>query len=237
MKNIIKIKVFLIVLSCFLASCGKQEIYSCDPEADLWVKSNLTEVRNMTRADWLAISDDNLRRATFIAFTPDQKRALWVGKMEEVLKLDWTVQEVQHIKYILEFIKVNPVIFANKSDFDDVAVDELDIVLYKWEEYAEEVLGWSGELLHNLVYTAQALNKNREIDSSFCVSARLKRGNEQTPITLTYCSCNAVRDCKGNNPKTQCRDPWDLQTSCTPSDAGCGLFNNKSCKLLCHTPN
>jgi len=227
-KDLSKAIIFLVVV-CFVVSCEKDEFYSCDPDIDTWVKSNLVEIRDMTRADWLAIGDNDLQRAAFIAFTPDQKRALWIGKMEEVLTLDWTEQEREHLQYILEFLKVDPFIFLSKSDLDVADIDELDLILYKWEEYAKETLGWDDELLYNLVYTAKVMNINKEIDSDFAASPRLKDKRE---IPKTYCSCNTNSDCRGNG---KCWESTDLGLKCTQSEAGCGLFHNNPCYKLCHT--
>jgi hypothetical protein len=79
-----KLVIFLVVV-CSLVSCSKDDmVYSCDKDADTWTKSNIVEIQQMTRTDWLAIGNYNKQMAAYNAFIPDQKQALWIGKMEEV---------------------------------------------------------------------------------------------------------------------------------------------------------
>lgn len=230
----LKKALILLVVICSVASCGKEEVYSCDPEANMWVKSNLTEIQEMSRVDYIAIGDIVYQKAAYIAFTPSQKQALWIGKMEEVLKLDWTEQESQHIQSMLDLIKVNS--FAFSIDRDPEAFDRLEVELYKWIEYAKEELGWDKKLLYSLVVTPLAMNEKKEIiginsNPKPRTTTSLKRGNEAcnpeiygTDYIWCECStssdwCVSTRNCKANN---------DCKTT-----GGCGTIGWYDCNGCC----
>jgi len=153
--------VILLVVAVSLSSCSKDEFYSCDKDANLWVKNNLAEIKLMTRADFLAIGDIVYMRAAYTAFSPNQKQALWIGKIEEVLKLDWTEQEYLHIQSILELIKNKS--FFSLKDRDPEAFDKEELEIYKWTEYAQEELGWDKKFLYALIATPQEMSADKTL--------------------------------------------------------------------------
>lgn len=64
------ISAFIIALFTFAACSDDQEqTYSCNPQADTWVKKNLTKVRSMNRSDWKKINQE-YSLAAYRAFTP-----------------------------------------------------------------------------------------------------------------------------------------------------------------------
>ena len=230
-KVMSKAIVFFVVV-IFAVSCGKDEVYSCDPEADMWVKSNLVEIKEMTRAEWLAIDDYDFQRAAYIAFNPKQKQDLWIGKMEEVLTLEWSVQEREHIQSALKLLKAN--LFAFSKERDQKAFDKLEVDLYKWEEFARTELGWDKELLYDLVYTAQAMNVDKKVNTELpAKSKRLKNRSESGLPESRVCSCNFnAQDC--NLPGSTCRWWTEEYSYCVKTDNGCGLWGLRACNGLCH---
>ena len=177
--------VILLAVICSIASCGKEEIYSCDPEANMWVKSNITEIQQMTRADFLAIGDIVYMRAAYAAFTSNQRQALWVGKLEEILKLDWSEQESHHIQSILNLIKENSFIFS--KDRDQEAFDKVEVEIYRLSEYAQEELGWDNYLWASISATPQMLNEDKTIN--------LVKSNLRTSSTLKSRAEGGICDC------------------------------------------
>ena len=230
----LKKAIILLVVICSVASCGKEEIYSCDPETDMWVKSNLTEIKQMSRADWIAIGDLSLQRAVYAAFIPDQKQALWIGKMEEVLTLDWTEQENQHIQSMFELIKVNSFAFSNERVQE--AFDKVEVELYKWIEYAKEELGWDNNLLYSLVVTPLAMNEKKEIiginlNPKPIATTSLKRGYEPCSPEITgtdyiWCDCSTSSDWCVSTRK--CESNSNCKTT-----SGCGTIGWYECNGCC----
>ena len=182
--------VILLAIIFSIASCGKEEIYSCDPEADMWVKSNIADITQMTRTDWIDIGNLVQQRAAYVAFTPNQKQALWIGKLEEVLKLDWTEKERQFIQTILEMTKVKSFISRNDRDTEDIDTEELEI--YKWTEYVKEELGWDKNLLYALIATPEVMNANKTVKSG--ISNLRNPSSLKSRSESSNCECSSSDD-------------------------------------------
>ena len=218
--------VIVIVIVCSLGSCAKDDLlYSCNKEADSWIKNNLANVQDMTRVEWLAIGDLTLQNAAYVAFSPSQREALWIGKMEEVLTLDWSVPERKHIQTALDLMNTySSYIFSNEPIPQHIS-DELEIINYKWETYAREELRWCSSLLYAILFTPQAMNYNKEIDTNFN-PVRLKNRSESS--TPPDCKCNVDKKVgceKGEECRTrECRELVKL----------CGsIFARVSCDGMC----
>ena len=218
--------VVLLVIVISISSCTMDgDMFSCDPDANLWAKSNIAEIQLMTRADFLAIGDVVYQRAAFKAFTPNQRQSVWIEKLENVLKLDWTEQENQFIESMLEFVKTNSFIYSNKRD--PKSFEKVEIELYRWTVYAYEELNWDKKLLYGIVGTPQEMNENKEIRSNLLYSKTIKTGSEE-------CEC---RDqdfsdfCSNQNVNGRM---WSCQSGgCDFSSWGCGWIWVQDCDGLC----
>ena len=90
--------IFILIFICVgLSSCSTDD-YSCDPEINKWVSDNIDEIHSMIREEWVEINNISKQRGAYGAFTIKQKIALWRGKIEETLDLNWTIEEYAHIK-------------------------------------------------------------------------------------------------------------------------------------------
>lgn len=108
------ISAFIIALFTFAACSDDQEqTYSCNPQADTWVKKNLTKVRSMNRNDWKKINQE-YSLAAYRAFTPNQKLAFWKDKFNEVSQMQWTAKEKLHIAKTLALLLVTKNSFLTK---------------------------------------------------------------------------------------------------------------------------
>jgi hypothetical protein len=211
-------------------SCsGEDDVFSCDPEANEWAKENLDDIRQMTRADWLNVSE-NLQRAAYVAFTPEQKQSLWVGKLNEILRnVVWTPQEKTHIEYILSLISENSSLFDKNTNKEDL--DKIEIELYKWKEYAIEELGWTPMFLSSITTTPHFMNAERQIVVNETLVSRLKSGGE------TECDCNSSSPSEGsssgnwlcNHVFNRCK----TDSGCTKTSWGCGDFWYSGCDGTC----
>lgn len=224
--------VILLFIVCSVASCAKEELFSCDPEANLWAKNNRTEIQQMSRESFIAIGDLVKQRAAYNAFTPNQRQALWIGKLEEVLKLDWSEQERQHIRSLLELIMVNSFIFS--SERDPEAFDKIEVEIYKWTEYTQKKLGWDKKLLYALIGTPKVMNAKKEIveiNSGMSPTLRLKSGNESGGKPT--CNCSMDFDLCSIGPGTaKCREKWKGEY-CDWSAWGCGPLGLNNCSGVC----
>ena len=217
-------KIFiLLVVAISVSSCSMDEdMFSCDPDVNQWAKSNLTEIRQMSSADFLEVGDLVYMRAAYNALTPNQRQSLWIEKLENVLKLDWTEKEGQFIESMLEFVKTNSFIFSNKRD--PKALEKIEIEYYRWEVYAYEELIWDKNLLGAVVGTPQNLSENKEIISNFNISPIVKTRGED-------CECKTGSGDFCMDFFTKCCDK-----SCKEKPSSCGWFWGQDCNGVCYNP-
>jgi hypothetical protein len=232
LKNVIQA---CVIVMCFtLFSCSQdEEVYSCDKEVNAWVKENLTDIQQMDREDWLEIRTIDYQRAAYRAYTAEQKQTLWIGKICEVLdNITWTSQEIKHIETLLFIVKENLKTFdsnVNQEDMNNVEVD-----LYRWKEYAIEELKWSPELLYGLIGTPETMAADKKIVRSMNSKIRLKNGNEPNQ---SDCDCNSSLPTEGSSSGNYLCNYWfyqcDTRTGCNTTSCGCGDFWYYSCNGTC----
>jgi len=177
----------------------------------------------MSRTEFLAIGDIVYQRAAYVTFTPNQKQALWIEKLEKALKLEWSEQESLHIQSMLDLVNAN--LFAFSKDRDQEAFDKVEIELYKWKEYSQEVLGWDIYLLYALVATPQMMNADKTIKLELGTTPTFKRDGEG-------CTCSFGSDwCTfPNGDVAKC-----LPDGCAGTSWGCGNFWWFACDGTCHS--
>ena len=228
------IGVCLLLLSIGFFSCSQDdEVFSCDKSVNAWVKENLAEIVQMERPQWLNMGNINYQRAAYRAFTTEQKQALWIGKIQEVLKLDWTEQETKHIEYMLDFVTENLNIFQEKINQEDR--DEFEIEMYKLNEYAVEELGWKPELLYAIINTPQSINSDKQVIFVTSSAPLLKNSGESND-----CDCNSALPLLEEGSSgiwfachtlfNQCQ----VGTGCEETTWGCGGLWLYKCDGLCY---
>ena len=219
---------FALVL---LSSCSSDAlVYSCDKEVDVWVKKNMTEIAQMDRIQWVNSGNIDYQRATYRAFTPEQRQSLWAGKFKEILNdIVWTLEETKHIEYMLDFITENLNLFENEISQD--VMDEFEIVLFKWKEYAVEELGWTPQLLFAIINTPQSMNADREIAIVENPVVRLRNGTEKD--CNANCSQLTEEDSSGNWYVCPAFFHKCKSGECNVTSSGCGTFWMYKCNGTC----
>jgi hypothetical protein len=227
-----KVKVIInscIIVMCFaFFSCSQdEEAYSCNKEVNVWVKENLSDIQQMSRSEWINIGNIESQRAVYRVFTPEQKQALWEGKIREVLNnVEWTQQETKHIEELLSLITNNSSIFEDQENNDKVEID-----LYKWKEYAIEELEWTPEVLYALIYTPESMTPDKQIAVVINSVSRLRSGSESN------CDCNG-----STSPPESSGDYFmctrgihqcNTGSGCTSTSWGCGQFWSYTCNGTC----
>ena len=132
MKNIIIVilaltsSVFSCVSSVGLCDRNSDNLYSNDPEVETWIIDNMDEIHQL--------SVNKLTEET----TSFQRQAHWAGKMLEILKLDWTGRERQHIVEMLELIvNYGEFIFSYNPDNEREIHTQIHNKISVWIESAE----------------------------------------------------------------------------------------------------
>ena len=220
------ISYFLVLLlsSMIFNSCSKDDIiYSCDTTVNSWVKDNIAQIQQMTRADWLRTNKE-LGIPTYRAFTPEQKERFWKEKFEEVKQLSWTPKELKHIHKVEQFIADHPYIFSG-NPLTDSQLDELDLFFYQWQNEAIQKLNWRPEVGIAIAGTGNAM-KNTKGEVVLLSSKRIEKMSTRAESS---CNCNTglISDfCFGA--------PGPCENSfCSSRSIGCGWLLAQSCNGLC----
>lgn len=182
---------FLLVIVITITGCSKyeeEEIYSCNKEANLWAKSNLNEIKQMKVAKWYSINNIAYQKAAYAAFNIEQRKELWLFKLQETLNLNWTNAEKEHIENLACLIKDNSQIFDDKVGVDD----NTELMLHQWKEYALEQLKWDNELIFAIIKTPEKLNINKKLDMSLYKSPTAKNKSESDGDKQPLCNCNSA---------------------------------------------
>lgn len=230
-------KLFLRILIaslmvCGLISCNEDEpVYSCNEEADSWVKSNLSNIRNMTRSSFLEISDPILSKGAYRALSTSQKQTFWTEKLNNALSLNWSKKERDHINNLIEFIRDNQVFSENLSEEQKDKVEEF---LFLWEKYALNNLGWNHSTLYGLCVSLSDI-----LDTK----GTLPKMPEKVIITNPSCQCSTSSD--------YCSDKYNRvpegdislvvavckEGGCQAASSGCGLLLLYKCNGNCNLLN
>ena len=203
---------FAIGLLGIMASCSKNEMaYSCNPGIDSWVKGNLQEVRVMTRAAYLELPDA-YQRAVFGAFTSEKKMEFWQVKIAEVLALQWSSAEKDHINQLRDLIQQNPQWFSDRRTMTPSQIeaieDDITLKIYQWKETAREILSWDdkqiyaivaapGKMIHTdgTLMLAPVLGQVSDLESSFEYGEGGESGESgEGGELLPWCDCSPKSD-------------------------------------------
>lgn len=210
--------VMLAITSLFFFSCEAEEpqVYSCDKNLDEWAHRNLSEIKSMKRSDWNLLEED-YKRAAYAAFTQEQRVALWLEKIEQVLTLDWSDEEVEHILELKDFILSHQNWFHGK-ELTEVQANEVELFGYEWMTKGEENLGWDKKLIYALIGSA-----NNLVDKSGLLEVQTRK--RMISYQESKCDCNQKYDfCI----TTHCED-----SPCEEASGGCGWFLMGACNGTC----
>ena len=233
MNKLFKVAMLLCFLMLF--SCQQDEmLYSCEPEVDEYIKSNLSDIQTMSRDEFLKIERD-LQPSIFYAFTPEQKQLIWLEKFQNVLSLKLTDKERDHIELLVQYINKNKLYFEEPKLYED----DIAIFAYKWTQYAENVLMWDKETIYNIVYDPSTViqdprnrliipEENLHVMKVGISSGRLKTRTEQDPPPSVKCSCNTVVNDCGTTGLMTCKK-WNCIAV-----FGCGFIFQEVCNGGCY---
>lgn len=214
---------FFMLLTFHSCSNEDAQMYSCSPDVDKWAKTNLKEIRQLTRGEWLKMKNQAYQKAAYAAFTKTQKLNFWTYKLDDVLRLDWNSQEIDHLRKIADFIQNNPDVF--RDDYSEEDKKKFDIFVYQWIEDAIKKSKWSEQLVANLIMTGYPV---LDIKGTLQMP---QKGNSIKTRSEIKCDCHV-----GNVAFISCPGAPDYCSShytCDKEIDGCGAFWSESCNGLC----
>ena len=154
-----KTLIIIMTAAMMLQSCTQADelMFSCDKDIDTWVKDNISDIQEMSRAEWNMLPY-NKQIAVFRAFSPEKKFAFWVEKFEELRQLPWTPAEREHIELAEYFLLTHPNLYNKRTEEEE---DELDLFYYTWTSKAKEELQWSDELTAAVIVFGNSLEDTK----------------------------------------------------------------------------
>lgn len=204
-------------------SCQDETCYSCDKEVDSWAKENVELLKKMDRIELSKLSNDK-QRAAFRTFTPEKRKQLWIAKLKQIKTLNFTDNELNHLKFIEKFI--------SKYDFSKEMTTEQENLFNNWFEEGKLKFGWTPYFLVSgfAVLNDDAVLTKKEFQNNY--PKLLARDYEEV---VDDGSGGIVNDC-------DCR--WDLSCQlsglgdctdkgCESTTLGCGALLMQSCTNDC----
>lgn len=219
-----KILFFLVLALIALTSCSKEnEVkYSCNETINSWVKSNLVEIHQMDRKEWLQTSAQT-SIAIYRAFTPNQRFQFWKDKIKEVKAMNWSQKELLHIQKVEDFLTSHQGFFSQEK-LSEEQLNELETFFYKWKKEGEQQFGWNSKVAISIAGSGYRLkNENGDI--------ALPSSTTNAPVvthSAENCNCNTgmLSDfCFGSGP---CES-----AQCSSGSGGCGWFLMQDCNGTC----
>lgn len=210
------VNLFLCAMFVFAGlSCQQEELlYSCNEKIDSWVKSNLSYVKSMDRAEWEGV-DESLKRGCYAAFSPQQKQHLWLGKFGEALSLDWSMEEKEHIKVLIDFVQTHLSYFDSAKEETDKEIETIEVFAYEWIKKAESQLRWNRKLIGGLVASPNSIiDKEGTLKLTHSNSDKRVKTRTETEVE---CNCSTSSNWCSIDIMVECLDvPCDV----VPNDCG-----------------
>lgn len=219
-----KFLIFLFLISFANIGCQDETCYSCDKEIDSWAKENFESLKIMNRNQLVVLSSGK-QRAAFRTFTPEKRKQLWVDKFKQIKSLNFSKDELDHLKIIEKFL--------NKYDFSKELTYDQELFLNSWFEEGKLNFGWTP---YFLVSAFAMLNEDAVLNK--------KEFLNKFPTQLSREYPEETDDGSGASITDECDCRWDLtcelagmgkcsNDSCEDTSFGCGWLLMQSCTNDC----
>ena len=215
-KVMSKAIIFLVVIFS-IASCGKEEMFSCDPEINDWVVKNKVEYADVSR-DELAKLDYDKQIGLFASFSPEQKVKIFQSKFQYLMGLE-TLSDIEkeYLTRIFSELTIN--LYFPKANTDKF-IDIFD----KWNYEVIDKLGW--EKVDVFRYTHTWLT-DEEFEQWYWQWHEVKSSPRlKSTRAEKSCDCYASSGCPGTQ---SCEKKY----GCIQSNVKCGPFISIPCDGYC----
>lgn len=213
---------FILFISVCLCSCNQETIYSCNESVDEWVHENLSEIQLMSRSEWNSL-DEGLKTPVYRAFTLQQRVSFWNERLTDILALEWSGEEREHINSIIKFINTHRHFLGGYSLMSDDEKNLFDLFFYQWMDKAKIDFKWSDKLLYAILASGNTLLDTNGTVLINQASSRVALLSDTEP----KCNCSRSSDwCTPNG--------WDCEnTPCKTDSPGCGTMWAYDCNGRC----
>jgi hypothetical protein len=209
------------------SSCAKENDLkcSCDEEVNAWANKNINEIRTFSIEDVQSFDIEKVR-ASFRAFTPEQRYTFWQDKLEQVLSLSgWSADETKFLTDVKSGLKQEW--FEEDFKNDETNVQQMNDMVDKWKSSAAN-LGWSKSLTYS-VFGSPYLLKDKTGTLVNAV-AKVNAPSSQKTISTESCGCSTSDDWCATQSG---HNDYCKSGSCTTSSWGCGWGLAYKCTGLC----
>lgn len=219
--------IVFVGLLCII-SCSEQDeiVYSCDDAVNTWVKNNIDEIRCIDRPQWKRLPALK-KRAAYIAFAPQQKIAFWKEKLTDVMALDLTEEERNHVRLVYDFVVEHSDYFLKKEGLTDKEKNILDLFFYKWAEVAQSKFGWDMKLVAAIAASGDDVEVKRTSSGTLyyddLFNPDISKGSKSC-----HCNTGFFSDFCNVTGEGECED-----VECEGSNFGCGWIWMGSCNGRC----
>jgi len=127
MKHVLRITAYItITYICLIASVTRANGTCQNRDADIETLQDI----------------DMKLRQELLSQSPEKQIQFWNIKIDDMLKLEWTNTEKEHILKVKEYYNNHPTIFNG----DKVELKNLETFMNEWRKTAKESFGWDNNL-------------------------------------------------------------------------------------------
>ena len=212
----------MLFISICLCSCDKETTYSCDESIDNWVHENLSEIRLMSRSEWNNL-EEGLKIPVYRAFTLQQRVDFWNEKLTNVLALNWSEKEREHIGLLNKFINEHRSFLNGYDIMSDDEKNIFDLFFYGWMDKAKINFKWSDKLIYAILASGNTL-----IDTNGTLLVN-QSSSRSSLLSSSESTCNCSQSSDWCTPIG-----WDCENApCDKTSLGCGTILVYDCDGRC----
>ncbi|PQJ80496.1 hypothetical protein BTO18_15525 [Polaribacter porphyrae] len=185
--------------------------FSHDENINTWVKDNIELISKYKRKDLLAFKREK-QRAILRAMSPKQRKVIWEEKVDYILNMNLSKQEMDYLKWFAEAFK--------KIDYKSTISDEFSEELDQKVTFAAKKFNWNKNFVNSTFFSIGNVSEKDLVTDDSNIQSR-----QQEPDT---CSCrSSFWGCSGLS--NDCVKPDECKTD----NGDCGVFGSSNCTGYC----
>lgn len=215
-------KCYCLLMICavfIITSCSDDEVvYSCDKSVNKWVMEHTKEIQSMKIGEWKSLPLPK-KSAAYGVLTQSQRISFWKSKFDDVLALEWSQDEREHILLARNFVMNHQDFFMGRPLADEQQ-NIVDLFCYEWSEVAMEKFGWGKDTVVAIIASLDDMGDDKTLTRSGFIDEPFNPG-----AGGNNCNCNVKYDFCG------------MSEICGRADCNstpyCGWFLLSECNGMC----
>ena len=198
----------LLMLLFLTTGCNiSEECFSCDPDLNAWAKTNKSKIIEFNREEIASFSHGR-QKAILAVLSPERKITLWQEKIDHILSLDLSKEEINYLKWYADVFK--------SFDYKSPTPKDIEKEMYERTINGMSKFGWSQSFVYQTFFVlgdVDLVNLNSE-------NTKSESGHYDCDCMYQLgCPSFLINDCQ----TTTCRTPMQ----------NCGVFGNSECTGKC----